>query len=94
MLSSKGKSLGARGQDPRNVLEMMKAWKNDLNSDEEGDEKVVTKEDDNNNKGAINGESVSPPKPAKTSRSGSSGSRPGSSTGKKGKASKVKIALH
>ena len=65
----------------------MKAWKNDLN-DEEGDEKVVKKEDDNN-KGAINGESVAPPKPAKTPGSVSSGSRPSSSSARKGKASKV-----
>ena len=66
----------------------MKAWKNDLN-DEEGDEKVVKKEDDNNNKGAINGESVAPPKPAKIPGSVSSGSRPSSSSARKGKASKV-----
>ena len=84
-----GKSLGAK-QDPRNVLEMMRAWKNDLN-DEEEDEEVVKKEDDNNNTGAINGESVTPPKPAKTPGSASSGSRPGSSTGKKGKVSKVNV---
>ena len=84
-----GKSLGAK-QDPRNVLEMMRAWKNDLN-DEEEDEEVVKKEDDNNNTGAINGESVTPPKPAKTPGSASSVRRPGSSTGKKGKVSKVNM---